>query len=256
MTTASIQPGAMNGALGGFPPDPGTKPAAVLAVLVHVAFFSILVFGLRWNTKAPDAVVVEIWSTPAVEPRVEPPPAPKIEPKVEPKPLPKVEPKVEPRAVRKPDIAVEKEKPKPVKKEEPKPEPKFKMDQSKAINDELQRELQKVSADREKAAKAAPPPPAGGPVIDAGYANRIRQRIKSNIVVPPDMIGNPEAVFEVIQLPTGDILQSAVRLRKSSGNKGYDDAVERAILKSSPLPRPDRPDQFQRQLELKFRPQD
>lgn len=254
MTAATIHPGALSG----FPPDPFAKPAAVLAVLVHVAFFSILVFGLRWTTKAPDAVVVELWSTPpAMEPRVEPPPpAPRIEPKVEPKPLPKVEPKVEPRVVRKPDIAVEKEKPKPVKKEEPKPEPKFKMDQSKAINDELQRELQKVSSDREKAAKAAPPPPAGGPVIDAGYANRIRQRIKANIVVPADMIGNPEAVFEVIQLPTGDILQSAVRLRKSSGNKGYDDAVERAILKSSPLPRPERPDQFQRQLELKFRPQD
>jgi colicin import membrane protein len=254
MTTASIQPGAMNGALGGFPPDPGSKPAAVLAVLVHVAFFSILVFGLRWNTKAPDAVVVEIWSTPAVEPRVEPPPpAPKIEPKVEPKPLPKVEtkplpkvePKVEPRVVRKPDIAVEKEKPKPVKK--------FKMDQSKAINDELQRELQKVSVDREKAAKAAPPPPPAGPV-DAAYGNRIRSRIYGNIVIPQDVVGNPESTFEVIQLPTGEVL--SVQLRKSSGNKALDDAWERAIRKSSPLPRPDRPDQFQRQLNLTFRPKD
>jgi colicin import membrane protein len=253
MTAATIHPGALSG----FPPDPFAKPAAVLAVLVHVAFFSILVFGLRWTTKAPDAVVVELWSTPpAMEPRVEPPPPePRIEPKVEPKPLPKVEPKVEPRVVRKPDIAIEKEKPKPVKKEEPKPEPKFKMDQSKAIHDELQRELQKVSSDREKAAKAAPPPPAGGPVIDAAYANLIRQKIKANIVVPADLIGNPEAVFDVVQLPTGEILQP-VRLKKSSGNKGYDDAVERAILKSSPLPRPGRPDQFQRQLELKFRPQD
>lgn len=255
MTSATIHPGALSG----FPPDPFARPAAVLAVLVHVVFFSILVFGLRWTTKAPDAVVVELWNmAPAVEPRVEPvqPPPPKVEPKVEPKPLPRAEPKPEPRAVRKPDIAVEKEKPKPVKKEEPKPEPKFKMDQSKAINDELQRELQKVSADREKSAKAAPPPPAGGPVVDPGYSNRIRQKIKANIVVPTGMIGNPEAVFEVIQLPTGEILQSEVRLRKSSGNKGYDEAVERAILKSSPLPRPDRPDQFQRQLELKFRPQD
>ena len=121
MTAATIHPGALSG----FPPDPFAKPAAVLAVLVHVAFFSILVFGLRWTTKAPDAVVVELWSTPpAMEPRVEPPPPePRIEPKVEPKPLPKVEPKVEPRVVRKPDIAIEKEKPKPVVKEKPKPAP-------------------------------------------------------------------------------------------------------------------------------------
>jgi colicin import membrane protein len=48
----------------------------------------------------------------------------------------------------------------------------------------------------------------------------------------------------------------SARLRKSSGNKDYDDAVERAILKSSPLPKPDRPDQFQRELTLKFRPRE
>jgi len=38
--------------------------------------------------------------------------------------------------------------------------------------------------------------------------------------------------------------------------RAYDDAVQRAILKSSPLPRPDRPELFQRNLTLKFRPQD
>jgi len=61
-------------------------------------------------------------------------------------------------------------------------------------------------------------------------------------------------IFDVVQLPTGEVLSA--RLRKSSGNKAYDDAVERAILKSSPLPRPDRPDQFRRELQLKFRPQE
>lgn len=253
MTEATLNAGALDG----FPPEPGRKPAAVLAVLVHVVFFSILVFGLRWSTRAPDAVVVELWNpSPTVEPRVEP----RDEPvQVEPKPVPKVEPKVQPRAepqpvtARKPDIAIEKEK-KPV----PKPEPKLNIDRSKAINDELQRELQQVSSEREKAAKAAKtsPPSASAPSIDPGYANRIRQKIKANIVVPADVIGNPEAIFEVIQLPTGEILQPQLRLRKSSGHKGYDDAVERAILKASPLPRPDRADQFQRQLELKFRPQD
>jgi len=48
----------------------------------------------------------------------------------------------------------------------------------------------------------------------------------------------------------------AVRLRKSSGFKSYDEALERAILKSSPLPKPDRPELFERSLELKFRPLD
>ena len=65
---------------------------------------------------------------------------------------------------------------------------------------------------------------------------------------------NPEAIFDVTVLPTGEVLTA--RKRKSSGNAAYDDAVERAITKSSPLPKPDDPALFQRQLELKFRPQD
>jgi len=73
-------------------------------------------------------------------------------------------------------------------------------------------------------------------------------------VLPPDMPGNPEAIFEVVQLPTGEIIDAV--LRKSSGMRAYDDAVQRAIIKSSPLPRPDRPDLFQRSLTLKFRPLD
>jgi colicin import membrane protein len=44
------------------------------------------------------------------------------------------------------------------------------------------------------------------------------------------------------------------KLKKSSGHKGYDAAVERAILKSSPLPKPDKADLFSRTLELRFRP--
>ena len=63
-----------------------------------------------------------------------------------------------------------------------------------------------------------------------------------NIRLPNDMSGNPEAIFDVTQLPTGEVI--SIRLRKSSGQKGYDDAVERAILKSSPLPKPDQPNLF------------
>jgi colicin import membrane protein len=42
----------------------------------------------------------------------------------------------------------------------------------------------------------------------------------------------------------------------SSGSAAYDEAVMRAILKASPLPKPDTPALFQRSLELRFRPQD
>jgi colicin import membrane protein len=83
---------------------------------------------------------------------------------------------------------------------------------------------------------------------------KIQSRIRPNIFLPPDLQGNPEAIFDVSLLPTGDVI--LVRRRKSSGHAGYDAAIERAIEKSSPLPRPDDPSVFTRELELRFRPQD
>ena len=88
----------------------------------------------------------------------------------------------------------------------------------------------------------------------ADWVSRIQAKVKGNVIVPPDLAGNPTAIFDVVQLPTGEILEAT--LRKSSGSRAYDDAVQRAILKSSPLPRPERAELFQRTLELKFRPAD
>jgi colicin import membrane protein len=41
---------------------------------------------------------------------------------------------------------------------------------------------------------------------------------------------------------------------RSSGIAALDDAIERAIRRSSPLPLPQNRELFQRTLELKFRP--
>jgi len=240
-------------------PDPARLPAAVLAVFVHLLLFTFLFLGVRWSSTAPDAVMVELWTNPPVpEPaqeKVEPPPRPeppKPVPKVEPRPQPKVQPKPAP-AVKKPDIVIEQDKkapPKP-KPEAPPPE-KLNIDLMARMREQAANELAK-SAPKPEAVKSAAPAPSA-PIIDSGYAARIRGKIRGNIVVPPEIQGNPEAVFDVVQLPTGEVIE--VRLRRSSGNKVLDDAIERAIRKSSPLPRPDRPDQFQRQLELKFRPKE
>jgi len=89
---------------------------------------------------------------------------------------------------------------------------------------------------------------------EAEWIDRIRARIRSNVILPPDLAGNPEAVFDVVQLPTGEVIE--VQLRKSSGVRAYDDAVQRAILKASPLPGAPRPEMFARVLELKVRPRD
>lgn len=234
--------------------DPGEAPAAVLSVLVHVAFLAFLLFGVTWQTKSPDAVVVELWDrTPAVEPQpVQTPPAvePKPEPPREVKPETRPEPKAEPKA-QKPDIAVEREKKLPAKKEEPK----IKLDRQQANKEQLAREIEAVQREREKRdvlSKFQPLP--AGPKADPSYVNRIRAKIRSNIVLPPGIQGNPDTIFDVVQFPTGEVRD--LRLRKSSGYPALDQAVERAIRKSSPLPLPDSPGQFVPNLELRFWPQE
>ncbi len=78
---------------------------------------------------------------------------------------------------------------------------------------------------------------SSAPKIDAGYVGKLTALIKSNTTFAGslDIPGNPKVVFKVELLPTGEIL--SVRLTKSSGVPQFDDAVERGINKSSPLPK-------------------
>jgi colicin import membrane protein len=228
--------------------EPGGVAPAALSALVHLVFLAVLVFGLHWQSKHPDAIQVELWSQlPEFEspPKVEPKPEPAVEAKPEVK---RPEPKIEQKAA-KPDIAVEREKKAPKKKEEPS----FKFDNTPRMLEQLAQEQKAFKArERPDAAKAFAPPVAGLP--DAGYIDRIRTRIKSKIVLPSGIKGNPEAIFDVVQIPSGDVID--VKLVRSSGYQLYDDAVERAIRRSSPLPTPDRPEQFVREFTLRFKPQE
>jgi colicin import membrane protein len=269
--------------------DPGAGLAFLLAVTVHVALLTILVFGIQWRSKQPDPVMAELWrQLPVVEPpRVEPPkPPPVAQPKPPPpKPEPKPEPKVEPKPAPKPDIALEEarkrkeEEARKLKEDEAR---KRKEEEARKLREEAERkkqeelrakqERERVAAEkrqieeetrkrmqdqlnRELAAAPAPkgPPLLGDPKAQVRWIDRIRAKIKPNIVLL-DLPGNPEAVFDVELLPTGEVL--SVKLRKSSGVKVWDEAVERAILKSSPLPLPEQQEVFQRSLRLTFRPKD
>ena len=78
---------------------------------------------------------------------------------------------------------------------------------------------------------------SSAPKVDAGYVARLTALIKSNTTYAgsTDQPGNPKVSFRVELLPTGEIL--SVRLARSSGVPQFDDAVERGINKSSPLPK-------------------
>lgn len=236
--------------------DPGRKASAALAAAVHVALIVLLVYGIRWQTRSPEAVEVElVRALPAPAPAAVAPPEPEPAPppKIEPKPEPRPEPKPAPPA--KPDIALkEKEKPKPEPKPVPKAEPK-----PNKVDPLLDRELKDLDAQRRKQMAAreleqlkSDQAAVARSKATADYIGKIKGKIKGNIVLPPDIRGNPEAIFDVVQLPSGEIL--SVKLKKSSGHAAYDNAIERAILKSSPLPKPEQGELFSRSLELKFRP--
>jgi len=245
-----------------FPPrhDPGYGRSFALAFAIHTLLLGVLFLGVRLQSHTPESISVELWEPippPLPAPVVEPPP--KVPPKVEPEP-PKPEPKIE-----KPQI-VEKAAPKPKPKPKPKPEPvKPKpvprdLATEKRAQEELAREQSefrerqmKEQAAREQAVVARAQAAARERAM-AAWVSKIRNKIRSNINLPQDLGGNPEAIFDVALLPSGEVL--TVRMRKSSGHKGYDEAVERAILKSSPLPKPEPASLFERQLELRFRPQD
>jgi colicin import membrane protein len=235
---------------------PGYLRAFSLAFGVHALLIAVMFLGVRFQSHAPETVSVELWEPPAPAPRVEPPPPPPP-PKVEPEP-PKPEPKIEkPEIVEKP---APKPKPEPKKVEPPKPKPKpvppkRDLELERRVNEELARE-QAAAQDRQLKDVMARQQAAAQSRALATWLDKIRIKIRSNIPtqVVQEVQGNPEAIFDVSLLPTGEVL--TVRMRKSSGHKGYDEAVERAILKSSPLPKPDQANLFQRQLELRFRPQD
>lgn len=69
----------------------------------------------------------------------------------------------------------------------------------------------------------------------SGYADKVRQRVKPNIVYAGDMTGNPQAVVAVTCAPDGRILSR--QLITSSGNPAWDAAVLQAIDRSDPMPR-------------------
>jgi len=231
--------------------DPGKWASAALAAMVHGLLAMFLFYGIRWQTHAPEVFEVELVRAPALVAPASPP-QPVVEPA--PPPVAKPEPKPEPRPIApppKPAIAIkEKEKPKP--KEAPRPTPA----DNKQQKDELKREdarIEASKADQElkqvKEARAA----AARSSAQSAWSDQINAKIKRKIVRPPNLSGNPEAIFEVNLLPDGSLVGEP-RLIKSTNNALLDAAIERAIIAADPLPKPADPSVFQRTLRLKFRP--
>lgn len=233
--------------------EPYRFPAGVLALAVHGAFFALLLFGFTWQTQKPDTMSVELWqSIPDAAP--EPKPQPKAQPRPQPKPE-KVVPPEPQKAAPAPQIALPEKKkleakplkPVPVETKPVAPKP---AEPEPVVNETVVNEVE-LAAARAREEQVA----ATGRVVDE-YRARIAAKIRSRIVMPPDVADDARAEFLVTLLPGGSVLKA--ELKKSSGHTAYDNAVERAILKAQPLPLPPDVALFNRfrNLEMGFRPKE
>ncbi len=211
--------------------EPYKLPAGLLALAVHGAFFGLLYFGFSWQTQPAATMSVELWQSIPGAPAAAPP-----KPKMEELAKPQAEEQEQP------DIALPDK-----KKAEDKPTPKPAAQKPDTSILDRQYAL-------EQAARAERAAATEGVVRE--YEGKIAARIRSRIVMPPDVPDDVRAVFEVTVLPGGRVLSA--RLKKSSGNAAYDNAVERAIFKAEPLPLPPDARLFNRfrEMELGFRPKE
>lgn len=259
--------------------------AGFYAIAVHAILLVGMLVSFNWKAAHPvmNVTEVELWDKlPApnnVEmPKPEPEPKPiiKEEPKPEPKPVIKEEPKPEPKPEEpKVDIELEKKKKELALKKEKEIEEKLlqkkklealqaetredalkdKKAAEKTQNDALKKLQQEALSDEnaqsDKLASAA------NASLISEYTEKIKAKIRGNVNKTLCGDGNPELRFEINVLPTGQ-LSGNPSLIKSSGNPACDEAVERAIIASEPLPLPDDTSlkaEF-KNLKLKFRPND
>lgn len=258
------------------PRERGTTRAMLLAIAMHALLVAGLWMGVAWRTEEPMTVQAELWSsipqTAAPAPRPAPQPEPVPQPP-RPAPAPRVE---EAPPVKAPDIALERKKEDARRKadELKREQERQKIEEDKKLKaEQKQKELDKKKEQarfndsvKQLAAMASDTAPAGTPSTgtaaqtsgrkgDPNYASRVAQRIRGNTVfaIPPDLSGNPQALFRVNLDPAGYILD--VHKLSGSGLAGFDDAVERAIRKSEPFP-PDASGRPPRTLDIQQRPKD
>ena len=266
--------------------------AGGLAIVVHLALLGALLISFNWKAAHPvlNVTEVELWDSlpnlqapppipakPIIEEQPTPAPEVKEEPKAEPEPVVKQEAIVKQEA--KIDIALEKkQKELEQKKIADKLKKELALEQKKQLaslqaesrkdemanNDkslkekEALKKIQQEALAEDKAqidqqllsAKAS----ANAGVVDE-FKSKIQAKIRTKVNKALCGIGNPELKFDIALLPTGE-LSSTPKLVKSSGTAVCDEAVERAIMASQPLPLPADSSLFSqfRSLKLIFRP--
>jgi colicin import membrane protein len=85
------------------------------------------------------------------------------------------------------------------------------------------------------------------------YIRLLQNHIERNWVAPPTAKVGLDCVVNVVQIPSGDVIDA--RVGRCNGDEAVVRSIEIAVRKASPLPKPPDPRLFQRNLEVHFNPQ-
>mgnify|MGYP000476903304 CR=1 FL=1 len=109
---------------------------------------------------------------------------------------------------------------------------------------ELQRRL--AAEERTMAARA------GG--LGVQWAAAIQARIQRAWIRPPSARAGLDCTVAVTQVPGGEVV--AGRVLSCNGDETVRQSIEAAVYRASPLPAPPDPSLFERNLEVRFKPND
>jgi len=237
----------------------------VLAVLVHVAIIALLVVSFRWSSDSTRPAPRTIQATALKEhPSAKPPK--KDEPsqreideakkREEAKKQAEAERKKREEAKRR---AAEEAK----KKDEAKRRAEAERKKREALAAQKRQEDERKKREAEQAlreslaaeeqARAESARAARAATEAEQYKAQIIQKVERNWNKPVDSKGL-ECVLKVRVVPGGEVV--AVKVVQSSGNAMFDDSVQKAVWKATPLPLPPDPALFEylREIEFTFRP--
>ena len=269
--------------------------ANLFSFAVHLALFLVMIFSVGWQTKIPYYGEVEIWDSVPVQKKInktQTTPKKKIKQQ---KKTTKVQKSNETKAKAQKEADIKLKKKKAAEKKAAEKKAK-KLKKQKAIKDlkkkvlkqekldklkkEMlekekverlqqqvidQQKIEKMQAElRESELKQQKKPALEGENevkggVNTGELNKykllIQQKIQQNVNQQLCGLDYITLEFRIILMPTGELLGQP-KMTKSSKINSCDDAVERAIIQSQPLPLPKDSGLFSKlkNLELKFHP--
>jgi colicin import membrane protein len=85
------------------------------------------------------------------------------------------------------------------------------------------------------------------------YKFAITRKIEQNWVRPPSAVPGLECVINVRQVPGGEVISATIE--RCNGDAAVQRSIEAAVFKASPLPEPEDPSLFERNLIITFKPE-